>query len=138
MSELTIYQSDDGKARVQFRAMDGSLWLSQLQLAELYGVTVANHQHPPAQDRAKRGVGSRGSYQARLNTCRRRQTLPHQTLQIGHGANSMIEQRLDRLGWRMNATPGMTATLEIKTGQKTLLEYLLRPLQSMTQALCER
>lgn len=42
MSELTIYQSDDGKAQVQFRAMDGSLWLSQLQLAELYGVTVAN------------------------------------------------------------------------------------------------
>ena len=42
MSELIIYQSDDGKARVQFRAMDGSLWLSQLQLAELYGVTVAN------------------------------------------------------------------------------------------------
>lgn len=50
----------------------------------------------------------------------------------------MIEQRLDRLDRRMNATPGMTATLEIKTGQKTLLEYLLRPLQSMTQALCER
>lgn len=50
----------------------------------------------------------------------------------------MIEQRLDRLGWRKNATPGITATLEIKTGQKTLLEYLLRPLQSMTQALCER
>jgi hypothetical protein len=42
MSELIIYQSDDGKARVQFRPMDGSLWLSQLQLAELYGVTVAN------------------------------------------------------------------------------------------------
>lgn len=42
MSELIIYQSDDGKAHVQFRAMDGSLWLSQLQLAELYGVTVAN------------------------------------------------------------------------------------------------
>lgn len=42
MSELIIYQNDDGKAQVQFRAMDGSLWLSQLQLAELYGVTVAN------------------------------------------------------------------------------------------------
>lgn len=42
MSELIIYQSDDGKAQVQFRATDGSLWLSQLQLAELYGVTVAN------------------------------------------------------------------------------------------------
>ena len=42
MGKLIIYQSDDGKAQVQFRAMDGSLWLSQLQLAELYGVTVAN------------------------------------------------------------------------------------------------
>jgi adhesin transport system membrane fusion protein len=39
---------------------------------------------------------------------------------------------------QMNATPGMTATVEIKTGQKTVLEYLLRPLQSMTQALRER
>ena len=42
MSELIIYQSDDGKARVQFRAIDDRLWLTQLQLAELYGVTVAN------------------------------------------------------------------------------------------------
>ena len=42
MSELIIYQSDDGKARGQFRAMDGTLWLTQMQLAELYGVTVAN------------------------------------------------------------------------------------------------
>lgn len=42
MSELIIHESDDGKAQVKFRAMDGSLWLSQLQLAELYGVTVAN------------------------------------------------------------------------------------------------
>ena len=40
--ELVIYQSDDGQARVQFRPLDGSLWLTQLQMAELYGVTVAN------------------------------------------------------------------------------------------------
>jgi hypothetical protein len=42
MSELIIYQGDDGKSQVQFRALEGSLWLTQLQLAELYGVTVAN------------------------------------------------------------------------------------------------
>jgi hypothetical protein len=42
MSELVIYQTDDGHARVQFRPIEGSLWLTQLQLAELYGVTVAN------------------------------------------------------------------------------------------------
>ncbi len=40
--ELVIYQSEDGQARVQFRPIEGSLWLTQLQLAELYGVTVAN------------------------------------------------------------------------------------------------
>jgi adhesin transport system membrane fusion protein len=50
----------------------------------------------------------------------------------------IIDQRLDRHGMHISATPGMTATVEIKTGQKTVLEYLLRPLQSMTQALRER
>lgn len=42
MSELIIYQTDDGLARVQFRAVDGSLWLTQLEIAELFGGTVAN------------------------------------------------------------------------------------------------
>lgn len=50
----------------------------------------------------------------------------------------IIDQRLDRHGMKMNASPGMTATVEIKTGQKTILEYLLRPLQSVKQALRER
>jgi hypothetical protein len=31
-----------------------------------------------------------------------------------------------------------TATLEIRTGQKTVLEYLFRPLQNVSQALRER
>lgn len=42
LSEIIIYQTADGRAQVQFRHMGGSLWLTQLQLAELYGVTVAN------------------------------------------------------------------------------------------------
>jgi hypothetical protein len=42
MSELLIYQTEDGRARVQFRALDGSLWLTQLEIAELFGGTVAN------------------------------------------------------------------------------------------------
>ena len=50
----------------------------------------------------------------------------------------IVDQRLERHGMQMHATPGMTATVEIKTGQKTVLEYLFRPLQSMTQALRER
>lgn len=42
MSELILYQTDDGQARVQLRAEDGSVWLSQAQVAELFGTTVPN------------------------------------------------------------------------------------------------
>ena len=44
----------------------------------------------------------------------------------------------ERHGKKLVPLPGMTATVEIKTGQKTVLEYLFRPLQSVTQALRER
>lgn len=44
----------------------------------------------------------------------------------------------ERHGLRMAPLPGMTATVEMKTGQKTVLEYLFRPLQSVSQALRER
>lgn len=50
----------------------------------------------------------------------------------------ITDQNLDRNGLRMQPLPGMTASVEIKTGQKTVLEYLFRPLQSVTQALRER
>ncbi len=43
-----------------------------------------------------------------------------------------------RKGIRLEPTPGMVSTVEIRTGQKTVLEYLFRPLQNVTQALSER
>lgn len=50
----------------------------------------------------------------------------------------ITDTNLDRHGLKMDPLPGMTATVEIKTGQKTVLEYLIRPLQSVSQALRER
>ena len=50
----------------------------------------------------------------------------------------ITDSQLERHGLRMQPLPGMTATVEIKTGQKTVLEYLFRPLQSVSQALRER
>ncbi len=44
----------------------------------------------------------------------------------------------ERHGVRIESLPGMTAMVEIKTGQKSVLEYIFRPLQSVTQALRER
>ena len=35
-----LYQTEDGLARVQVRLQDGTVWLTQKQLAELYQVAV--------------------------------------------------------------------------------------------------
>ena len=43
-----------------------------------------------------------------------------------------------RNGLRLTPSPGMTASVEIRTGYKTVLEYIFRPLQNVTQALRER
>jgi len=42
MSELILYRSDDGQARVQLRTLDGSVWLSQLEIAELFATSKQN------------------------------------------------------------------------------------------------
>ena len=43
-----------------------------------------------------------------------------------------------RHGLALEPTPGMTAMVDIRTGQKTVLEYLFRPLQNVSMALRER
>ena len=43
-----------------------------------------------------------------------------------------------RHGLQLDPTPGMTAMVDIRTGQKTVLEYIFRPLQNVSMALRER
>lgn len=40
--ELILYQTEDGLARVQLRAADGTVWLTQAEIAELFNVTPQN------------------------------------------------------------------------------------------------
>lgn len=40
--ELVVYRSADGRASVQLRAVDGTVWLAQAQIAELYATSVPN------------------------------------------------------------------------------------------------
>ena len=44
----------------------------------------------------------------------------------------------EKNGMKLVPLPGMTAIVEIKTGEKSVLEYLIRPFQSVSQALRER
>jgi len=41
-TEVILYRTDDGKALVQLRAMGGSVWLSQIEIAELFATTKQN------------------------------------------------------------------------------------------------
>jgi len=40
--ELVVYRSDDGRTQVQLRAVQGTVWLTQAQMAELYDTSVPN------------------------------------------------------------------------------------------------
>lgn len=44
----------------------------------------------------------------------------------------------DKTGRKLPITPGMTAQVDIKTGQKTVFQYLIKPITRMKQALQER
>ena len=39
-SRILIYQPEDGETRIDVRLEDETVWLTQKQLAELYGVSV--------------------------------------------------------------------------------------------------
>ena len=38
--EFVVYTGDDGKAHVQIRLLEGSVWMTQRQIAEVFGVSV--------------------------------------------------------------------------------------------------
>lgn len=46
MSELILYTTDDGQTSIKLRAEDGTVWLSQQEMAELFATSIPNiNQH---------------------------------------------------------------------------------------------
>jgi hypothetical protein len=41
-SELVLYQTEDGRTRLAVRLDDGTVWLTQAEIAELYQTTPQN------------------------------------------------------------------------------------------------
>jgi hypothetical protein len=41
-SELILYTTEDGASRIQLHAEDGTVWLSQVELADLFQMTIPN------------------------------------------------------------------------------------------------
>ena len=50
----------------------------------------------------------------------------------------ITDDNLMRKGKKIEPSPGMTAMVDVRTGQKTVLEYILGPLQVVGEALRER
>jgi hypothetical protein len=42
MSGLILYRTEDGQAEISLRTLDGSVWLTQLEIAELFATTKQN------------------------------------------------------------------------------------------------
>lgn len=42
MNDLILYTTDDGKSRIQLRAKDQTVWLSQREMSQLFDVTTDN------------------------------------------------------------------------------------------------
>lgn len=42
VGEFIVYRTDDERTEVQLRAVDGTVWLTQAQMAELYGTSIPN------------------------------------------------------------------------------------------------
>ena len=40
--ELILYATDDGVTKIQFRTVDGTVWLTQAEIAELFDTTKQN------------------------------------------------------------------------------------------------
>ena len=40
--EIILYQTEDGLARVQLRATEGGVWLTQMEIADLFATTKQN------------------------------------------------------------------------------------------------
>ena len=45
---------------------------------------------------------------------------------------------MNKAGKEFSITPGMVATVDIKTGEKTILDYLIKPFNKAQEALRER
>ena len=71
-----------------------------------------------------------------------RQRRPGMPVELEEGLYRIIVRiqnaREVRHGLKLEPTPGMTAMVDIRTGQKTVLEYIFRPLQNVSMALRER
>jgi hypothetical protein len=42
MNDLILYTTDDGSSQIKLRAKDQSVWLTQLEMAELFDATKQN------------------------------------------------------------------------------------------------
>jgi hypothetical protein len=42
MNDIILYQTDDGQSKIELQLQDGTVWLNQLELAELFQTTRQN------------------------------------------------------------------------------------------------
>lgn len=85
MSELILYQTEDGKAQVRLRAEAGSVWLTQGEIAELFATLHAANvlkeeeldEHSVVKESLTTAADGKSNYQGILDSCRSRKKTAH-------------------------------------------------------------
>ncbi len=75
MSEIIIYNTQDGKASVALYAKDGNVWMNQNQLAELFDTSVPDISMHISNILKDKELGDEFSCLGLLNNCFRWQEL---------------------------------------------------------------
>jgi len=82
MNDLILYSTEDGRSQIKLRAQEHTVWLTQLEMAELFDATKQNislHLKNIFED----GELDEGSVcQGILDNCRRRQAIPDAALRM--------------------------------------------------------
>lgn len=109
---IAIYTTDDGKAQVRLQLKDGTAWLTQKQMAELFDVTTAAVSHHILSITRDGELGSESTFKRLLK-------VPDQTRSVNHYNLDMIIA----VGYRVKGVRGIQFR---KWATSVLREYLVK------------
>ena len=117
LGEFVIYTTEDGDVEIHLRVVDGTVWLTQREMADLFGVTRANS------DAHLRNIYEEGEL-TRDRTCKK-------FLQVRSEGDRTIRRRVDHynldavlaVGYRVRGRRGV----QFRTwASRVLSEYLVK------------
>ncbi|WIG55653.1 MAG: uncharacterized protein OJF61_001440 [Rhodanobacteraceae bacterium] len=115
--EMLLYQTEDGRTRIECRLADETLWMTQPQLAELFQVT------PPTINEHLKGIYAEGELEPERTIRKFRMVRPEGGRQVARNLDHYNLDAILAVGYRVRSARG-TAFRQWATAR--LKEYLVK------------